>query len=331
MWPGKSSCVVRFQERIPFRLFLSCFFPEQRAWFGRFMCQAFGIPIWGVRQPGHAAMSRWTEKGWMICLGAGFEYSYWEDRCGLDFYLETCARAALPSPTAYLQQVMRLEWLAKYQKESNKSILTDCTYDPKAPWYALSLVQRHLVSQEEPSMRRESYYAPSTRVVPKILRVKTTLPRPKGLSAVCEGEICIPADTTITAPSNNVLIMPCFTGGRQVFLGLSAALAFKLEPRWLPAVPRAYRLTVKVATAHRKDTALLVSVGPEAAESSNTCNALSHGESSYRVPLPYSKGLWEDTESLEIILHPQDEKISFQREWPEMYGVSIKEIRLTPC
>ena len=33
-----------------------------RAWFGRFICQAFGIPIWGVRQPGHAA-STWCRLG----------------------------------------------------------------------------------------------------------------------------------------------------------------------------------------------------------------------------------------------------------------------------
>ena len=28
-----------------------------RAWYGRFICKAFGIPTWGVRQPGHAAVS----------------------------------------------------------------------------------------------------------------------------------------------------------------------------------------------------------------------------------------------------------------------------------
>ena len=28
-----------------------------RAWYGRFICKAFGIPTWGVKQPGHAAVS----------------------------------------------------------------------------------------------------------------------------------------------------------------------------------------------------------------------------------------------------------------------------------
>ena len=28
-----------------------------RAWYGRFICRAFGIPVWGAKQPGHAAVS----------------------------------------------------------------------------------------------------------------------------------------------------------------------------------------------------------------------------------------------------------------------------------
>jgi len=28
-----------------------------RAWYGRFICKAFGIPTWGFKQPGHAAVS----------------------------------------------------------------------------------------------------------------------------------------------------------------------------------------------------------------------------------------------------------------------------------
>ena len=54
-----------------------------RAWYGRFICKAFGIPTWGVLQPGHAAMARWTVNGWCVCLGAGMWKSWWGDQVRL--------------------------------------------------------------------------------------------------------------------------------------------------------------------------------------------------------------------------------------------------------
>jgi hypothetical protein len=84
---------------IPFDIVCTIFKSGPRAWFGRFMCKAFGIPTWGVRQPGHAAMSHWTSKGWLICLGAAWKVSSWDERrysgrnkahrSGPDFLLET--------------------------------------------------------------------------------------------------------------------------------------------------------------------------------------------------------------------------------------------------
>ena len=42
-----------------------------RAWFGRFARRAFGLPVWGVKQPGHACMATWSpEGGWAVLLGA---------------------------------------------------------------------------------------------------------------------------------------------------------------------------------------------------------------------------------------------------------------------
>ena len=65
-----------------------------RAWFGRFVVKSWGVPSWGVRQPGHAAMSRWTSSGkWEICLGGpNWKKSHWDGRNGVDFEIETMAR-----------------------------------------------------------------------------------------------------------------------------------------------------------------------------------------------------------------------------------------------
>ena len=69
----------------------------RRAFFGRFMLRAFGIPTWGVTQRAHAALSHWTPKGWVVNLGAGFDHSWWDKDevplSGSDFLIETKARA----------------------------------------------------------------------------------------------------------------------------------------------------------------------------------------------------------------------------------------------
>eukprot|EP00977_Amphora_coffeiformis_P022216 scaffold10643_cov151-Amphora_coffeaeformis.AAC.3 len=299
-----------------------------RAWFGRFICQAFGIPIWGVRQVGHAAMSRWTENGWMVCLGAGFPYAWWEDTCGLDFLLETQVRASLPNALAYLQQVLPLEWLAKYQGKSNAFILKDCTYfDPASPWYSLSLAHRQLLTEESANTQRIPHYPRSHLTLPKISRLQFNLPKTPGCVRVWNSCITIPADTTTTNPSDDVLIMPSFTGGHQVFLGKDATLEYKLEEHWLAPVTRTYRITVKVATAHAKDTGLQLKILPKNGATPHDDD----GEESYSLPLPYTKALWEDTQSIEISLNSKCGAISLQREWTELYGISIKEIRLQLC
>ena len=41
----------------------------RRAFFGRFILRAFGIPTTARPQPGHAALVHWTPDGWVICLG----------------------------------------------------------------------------------------------------------------------------------------------------------------------------------------------------------------------------------------------------------------------
>ena len=44
----------------------------RRAFFGRFMLRAWGIPTIARPSRGHAALARWTPKGWVVCLGPGW-------------------------------------------------------------------------------------------------------------------------------------------------------------------------------------------------------------------------------------------------------------------
>jgi hypothetical protein len=124
-----------------------------RAFFGRFISKAWGLPTWGVRQPGHAAMTRWTSDkslgGWTVCLGAGWEYSWWDDdryggksRRGPDFYEETKARTAAGCPHTYFKTVVLLECLAESLGETVEE-----DFVPTKFWRFLALAQRKMLAR----------------------------------------------------------------------------------------------------------------------------------------------------------------------------------------
>jgi len=124
-----------------------------RAFFGRFISKAWGIPTWGVRQPGHAAMTHWTNDrsigGWTVCLGAGWEYSWWKDdrygsdtRRGPDFLEETQARTSSKCPDIYYKEVVLLECLAESLGETVEEDFVSAKV-----WRSLALSQRKLMAR----------------------------------------------------------------------------------------------------------------------------------------------------------------------------------------
>jgi len=77
-----------------------------RAFFGRYTRLAFGLPVWGATQKGHAAMTTWTPNGWTVLLGGGWPFSWWGDRSGPDWLLEAKAR----ENRSAFQKVLRGSW-----------------------------------------------------------------------------------------------------------------------------------------------------------------------------------------------------------------------------
>ena len=112
-----------------------------RAWFGRFSTRCFGIPTWGVRQRGHAAMSHWTPKGWTVCLGAHWRWNWWDGRRGEDFLLETQAREY---PKDYMK-VLRAQWVGDALGEKKADGMRIGT---GGLWNALALCQKKAIAAE---------------------------------------------------------------------------------------------------------------------------------------------------------------------------------------
>ena len=115
----------------------------RRAFFGRFILRAFGIPTTARPQSGHAALVHWTPKGWVPCLGAGWGGGWTATRykSDLDFLATTQARENMD---AFLQ-VKRAQWLGDVAGETPVYGLHEGT---PAFWYGVSLyTQRDIIDK----------------------------------------------------------------------------------------------------------------------------------------------------------------------------------------
>lgn len=70
----------------------------RRAFLGRFILRAFGIPTIARPSPGHGALAHWTPSGWVVSLGSTWGKSSTKEKYGkntdTDFLEHTRARAS---------------------------------------------------------------------------------------------------------------------------------------------------------------------------------------------------------------------------------------------
>lgn len=349
-----------------------------RAWYGRFITKAFGIPTWGVQQPGHAAMARWTsspEKGWMTCLGAGFEYSFWNDRCGLDFYLETQARKEscngmddgiaaknmggnTDHDMAFWQLVLRLEGMARIMGENDNSVRGKMLPDPQQLWYALSLMQRQRIVTNAPksdhnkeTKRQSGQSNCVTDVHNQIAALLSDHHQTPSTSRVMvqddDGTIIIPATSCSkpTESTKDVLFMKSFLGGGQLFIGHNCEVEYTLDHDILSAsightrtrrrktckaantsslTATTYQMSLYMTTVHRGENPMMLTV----TTNNDTVFLVA-------VPVPYTEGMWLETEPVVFDLGGADgkdpviAKLNFERK-SMLGGIAVKYIKLTP-
>jgi len=254
-----------------------------RAFFGRFISKAWGLPTWGVRQPGHAAMTRWTSDkslgGWTVCLGAGWEYSWWDDdryggksRRGPDFYEETKARTAAKCPHTYFETVVLLECLAESLEETLEE-----DFVPAKFWRFLALAQRKMLARSFGSTERvgkcyefgctcHHHKQPSKRVLGRqphkrvLERIIRKQQESNQVSVQPNGTIVIPAATFVEPkkPTKKVLVMKSFLGGDQLHLVHDGEVEYDVPSSI--ATGGTYSLSAKVVNVHRDQKPLLINI-----------------------------------------------------------------------
>ena len=278
----------------------------RRAFFGRFILRSFGMPTAARPQRGHAALVRWTPKGWVVNLGAGWGYPEAKgvlEMTDADFLMETQSRK---NPTEYMK-ALRAEWAGVVLGEPKYVSMKP---DSGGLWSFVSLLQkRAIVAEAKPvelaalgTNLGEANESAEERA--RALVKATVTDADKKISVDAKGVITIPA-----AAFSGANILGSFLGGQQLFSG-GGVITSDFE---IPTAGK-YALTARVSTVQDNPDVQLTANGAKEA-----------------VPMlvPYTIGKWQQTAPVQVSLVQGKNNLRLTR--PDgSRGLSIKEITLTP-
>ncbi len=190
----------------------------RRAFFGQFICRAFGNPA--IKRPSraHGALARWTPGGWTVNLGPGWGSGSTDTIYGKDrsFLSSSQARKV---PDAYLQ-VKRAMWIGDLLDEprqyggegksgtwSHVSLLNQQRIIKESKAVTLAPLGEELGEADEPTLAEQVIASPATEEDKKII-------------INGDGSIEIPAAAIITPQKElkGVAVMKSFSGGMQMYL-----------------------------------------------------------------------------------------------------------------
>ncbi|MEO0476674.1 MAG: hypothetical protein AAF085_12005, partial [Planctomycetota bacterium] len=298
----------------------------RRAFFGRFITRAFGVPARRSTQTGHAAMNLWTPDGWVTRLGAWWSMNWCGPWGGLDFYLDSRAREF---PEQYAQ-VLRAQWIADALGEDDVSIRQygqgGGFWNGLAFYKKVATVEDNAAAKAAADEELASLTAEEARLLgesDKILGAndevkKIEIPEEDRKVVIAEdGTITVPA-VACASPDNNtekVLFLESFGEGMQIHY-----------QRMGGSRPEIMRYYVEAPAAGKYEISALVStVSHEGSDVTYRINRRTIVEAT----LPYTKGMWEQSDGKEIELREGRNSIMITFRAPNR-GISIKSLQFTP-
>jgi len=287
----------------------------RRAFFGRFMLRAFGIPTTARPQRGHAALTHWTPDGWVICLGGGWGIGRTKGRYNkdLDFLANTQARE---NREAYMQ-VKRAQWVGNVVGEN--PAYGFLSGDPGF-WYGVSLYSQRAIIEdakavtlaavgEELGEANESDVKYAIETAPVTEADRKIVVDPKGVITIPAAACSKPTEST-----GKIVFMPSNLGGLQLHYnrtGGAENFEYTLD------IPKAgkYAISARVVTP-TPDQLLLV--------------AVNGAEKPTEIALPFTVGMWDKTAPVELALTKGKNVLNFSRAGDNIRGLTIKDFTLTP-
>ena len=242
-----------------------------------FICQAFGIPATGVRQPGHVCATYKSAypgvepqpgNTWKVVYGRGWHVSKACGISGEEFMREMEARAYL----AGFMRGERIRWLsAAIQSNSILEKVTALT----AAMPPMSVPDRPLTPQKNEA---HSIKAPITPPQSGTIRI----------------------DAATFTKASGIQIHDCFTGGKQVYNA-------KYAPGWGTAANITWKVNIPSAGSY--ELVLLTAV----ANVEQTVNISINGSTPSPLSVTNSHGLWQTTRPLAITLKSGENTINLTR------------------
>ncbi len=286
----------------------------RRAFIGRFILRAFGIPTIARPQRGHAALAHWTPDGWVINLGArwGSGWTRTAYRNDLDFLATTQARAL----GGHYLQVKRAQWIGDVMGEKRVWGFND--RDEPQFWNGVALyTQKALIEAADAKTLGPlgADIAEATETKEKIEIPDVEISDQERVARVEDGIIRIPAAATSNTTGRGIQFMDSFLGGAQLHYSRGAQNA-TFEYAFQAPRSGKYALIGLVANPTWKQGFLV------------TINGASEP---LRKPIPHTIGLWESTEPIEVELNNGRNVIKFERfSDASPKGISIREFILVP-
>ena len=298
----------------------------RRAFFGRFITRAFGIPARRSTQTGHAAMNMWTPNGWVTRLGAWWSMNWCGPWGGMDFYLDSRAREFEDD---YLQ-VLRAQWIGDALGEEDVSLRQygkgGGFWDGLAFYKKRTVVEDNAAAQAAADAELANLTAEEGRLLgesDKILGAdnevkKIEIPTEDKKVLIAEdGTIIVPA-VACAGPDNNtekILFLDSFDEGMQIHY-----------QRMGGSRPEILRYYVDAPVAGKYEVSALVStVSNEGNEVKYRINRRTIVDST----LPFTKGMWEQgkPEVIELREGRNSIQITFRQ---GNRGISIKTLQFKP-
>jgi hypothetical protein len=307
-----------------------------RAFFGRFILRAYGVPAAARKQPGHATLGHWHPDGWQTKLGAdhwgkgarGF-YSAMNDSrtrpygADINFYLSTQARE---DATAFMR-VKRAQWIGALVGEGSKPGLITYAGKTKGPkplkkgevekpifWNDLALQEQRRVIAGLEAKAAPSKITASVGVKAPAATGKITVDD-KGVITIPSAACSSPTESTKAAyrggQTDLVLFVKNKAGETNLHLSRYSKESDTFEYTFDAPKGGKYQLAASVVTP-KPNQRLFASV---------------NGGTAVEMPLPYTIGMWDKAAPVALELAAGKNILKFNGP----ARVTMKEFVLTPA
>jgi hypothetical protein len=257
-----------------------------------FICQAFGIPAVGVRQPGHVCATYKSAypdvqpqpgNTWKVVYGRGWHVS---KTCGLpgpQFMEEMVARSDL----AAFMRTERLRWLsaALATQEESKTVLELASRMPALPSAPKPL--------PTPPRQPKSAARPKNKPGPGVVRI----------------------EAASFSKATGISVHDCFTGGKQIYNA-------KYAQGW--GSPPNVSWAVKVAKTGTYELTLRAAV----ANVDQSVNIAVNNSEPFPLSIPNTRGLWKTSPALELNLEQGAHIITLTRPAAQR-GLALRYLELS--